>query len=89
MATERHKILTGPSKFDLMLALFDDGQGPRIINFRIMYHEKPFILRVSIKAVQRVGEDFETWSFSGITCYNEHAVKGCFKTDKRTGWLEY
>lgn len=72
MAQQRHcrnySIVGGPSKFDLMLALFDSTrEKPRSVGFEISSEGPHFEkIEVGITAVSHKGGSGEDWNFAGV-----------------------
>lgn len=95
-------ITGGPSKWDLMLGLFDNhSRNPREIEFSIVDpvspgHGEPAVIKkikVVINGVGRESGNGESWIFNGY--WNLHdpsaprnpKVNGYYSTLSRTGWL--
>lgn len=85
MASELLRIVNGPSKFDIMLALFD-RTGDRKIEFKVQDGRK---MTVRIYGVLTHGYE-ETWEITGFTSIVSgvwtEAYKITFRTDKRRGY---
>jgi len=83
-------IKGGPSKWDLMLAVFDGGaEHPRLVMFMVKIEDAP-ILRsffVRITGVDRDDGSGESFMFRG-TALDGRAVQGFYRTDRRTGVIE-
>jgi hypothetical protein len=79
-------IIDGPSKMDLMLALFDGHMGRRTVVFHVQSRTEP--VEVIINEVGQEDGSCESWLFKGWTKKDHNAVKGWFRTDRRAGWLE-
>lgn len=78
---ERFKIINGPSKFDLMCALFKKGTE---IYFTIKNETKHDTVRVRIKGVSSQGEENDAdWVLKGN--YRENSV---YETSD-TGWINF
>ena len=90
----RSLISEGPSKFDLMLALFDgDVHNRRKIIFTITDEGKirSYPGKTTINCVTRESGDGENWLFEGLgeTALCETIeVHGYYSTKLRTGWIE-
>jgi hypothetical protein len=101
MAT-RFEIVDGPSKFDLMLALFDvgfKGKYPRGVIFTIDDKQRkvgwsggqfpPLVFLID--SLSREDGSCENWNWEGV-CVEldiEHLrTKGFFSTKTRKGWVE-
>jgi len=87
----RSEIVGGPSKFDLMLALFDRPP-ERSIEFTVASKDNPgqtFTIGVNIV---RVGRVFGGWEWIGRPSQYDPAnwrwLYGEFRTDTRKGWIE-
>lgn len=88
----RPSILGGPSKFDLMLSLFD-GRTPdfRIISFTVET-EKKFKLDVTVSEVAREDGSGESWLLRGYTAPTagfRREFRAWYRTDRRIGWIEW
>ena len=86
----REKIEDGPSKLDLMLALFDvaGAYGKfRPVSFTL---EGGQSVGVHIGTVHRDDGSGENWGFIGYTVGREpKGIKGFFSTKNRNGWIEF
>jgi hypothetical protein len=81
----------GPSKFDLMLALFDrkPSQNLRTVQFSL---EESSIktITVVIHSVSIEDGSGECWLFTGLEKTQDYRrIKGYFRTDRREGHFEY
>lgn len=79
-------IVEGPSKFDLMLALFD-GNG-RTVTFRTSFDD---VLRARIHSVGIEDGSEESWLISGSYPWLDGATclfEGYYSTRRRTGYLK-
>lgn len=101
----RLKLVNGPSRLDLMIALFEDEFRRHWVTFvtsdaaGIFSHKGKTILLTTINGLTRTvfGEpEFNTpwndrWIFTGVTHYNtiDYPVQGEFNTKTRRGWLEF
>jgi hypothetical protein len=92
MARKRYDVLDGPSKLDLMLALFDGEFGERRLVELIFRDPQnapegldPGIFIV-INGVAREGSGTDTWLFNGFL--ESHPVRGFFSSQIRKGWIE-
>lgn len=90
----RFEIVDGPSKWDLMLALFDRECCPsRMVTFSIRGPQMDlgkhpiFSESFEINEVSQEDGSGENWLFKG-SCFSKHA-HGFFSTRTRKGWLEY
>jgi len=89
MATQELTIVDGPSKFELMLGLFDgNSRNPRSVHFTLLNgsltNDQP--LRVVLCGVSREDGSGESWNFTGYS--NGSNVKGYFSTKSRTGHVQ-
>ena len=85
-----HYLITnGPSKFDLMLSLFDGNKKPRrTVTFQIQ--GGPGEIEVAVTMVRQEDGSGESWLFGGH-CHNSIPtlnVNGYFNTRSRKGWLD-
>ncbi len=94
MALDTQKQITdGPSKFDLMLALFDRAHGPRPVVFYVKQPDQPLIM-VIIHELGLEDGSGASWLFKGSTTDSvggrlpSQRVSGYFRTDKRTGYIK-
>ena len=98
MAT-RKNITYGPSKFDLMLALFDrKSVNTRSIEFRLE-GESNYPLSFVVNGVEVESGSGESWIFKGYLRPEAQfpgsvppppsTAFGYYRTDKRTGWIEF
>lgn len=84
--SEKLEIVNGPSKFDLMLALFDREGGSKI-KLSIQEGEGSNSLEFELHAVGRHGFSKEDWH---IKVTNErHIYEGRYSTQTRKGHIEY
>jgi len=87
---ERRELIDGPSKWDLMLSLFDDTL--RRVTFVCNIGDDSSgnysaSLGVLISAVEREDGSGESWNFKGVD--NAHRfVRGYFSTKSRRGCVE-
>lgn len=87
-------ITSGPSKFDLMLALFDSGPDRvRSVVFESWVNRAKTSYSVHLNSVEREDGSGESWNFKG-TCRtpgapHSHQVEGYFSTRIRTGTLKF
>ncbi|MEK7520155.1 MAG: hypothetical protein AAB581_02875 [Patescibacteria group bacterium] len=86
-------IINGPSKWDLILALFEgDSLSRRQVKFTIRRHipfleflgTEPYVV---INEIGRESGCKETWLFKGYMGENI-TVEGYFHTDNRKGWIK-
>ncbi len=94
MAT-RYTIVKGPSKWDLMLSLFDSTHDyPRPIYFDLRAERlgnMGLTVPVLISLVRREDNSGESWLFEGSFAPihgGGQKIHGWFKTTDRQGWLE-
>lgn len=88
MTNPREKIVQGPSKFDLMIGLFDGkSKDQKLVYFHTELHGQNFQHFVRLNEVTREDGSGESWCFKGVC--NNSQVRGWFRTDKREGWLEF
>ena len=93
-------ITDGPSMFDLMFSLFDEGIGRRVVRFESRDEEGiGGTITVAITSLKRQYEDYNTgWFFSGsahVASRNHpferwegyRKIEGFFATNKRRGWF--
>ena len=93
MATQRLNIVNGPSKFDLMLALFDGAYvNQRKIWFTVLDNSlSRTTLSITLNSVAKEDGSGESWLFDGClytTDYGSRPVTGYFSTKNRKGWIE-
>lgn len=84
-------IIDGPSKFDLMVSLFDGTtESQKVLVFRL---DNQRILNIRITSLQREDGSGENWIFQGFTNHyprpyaEEQHVNGFFSTQNRKGRL--
>ena len=95
MAT-RFNIVTGPGKFDLMLALFDKYQGhDRELEFTIREVNgfrgvKDYPIKFVVVGVELEDGSRESWLIKGRVTHGAVGadVHGWFDTRSRRGWIE-
>ncbi len=93
MATQRFTILNGPSKFDLMLALFDgDSINPRHVSFTVLDNSLAKMgISVALNSLAREDGSSQNWLFTGYLWTTDHdnrSVKGYLSIKNRKGWIE-
>jgi len=88
-------ITAGPSKFDLMLSLFDGNKEPRrTVGFMIQSGKSDFhnrtALEVAITKVSQEDGSGESWCFDGcvVNTRPQFHVTGWFRTSSRGGWVK-
>ena len=83
------KITSGPSKFDLMLALFDrKGSKPRIVSFTFE-DQGVFPFQVIIEQVGIEDGSGESWMIKGAWVRGDiRGFEAHYRTDTRTGWIK-
>lgn len=81
-------IVNGPSKFDLMVALFV-GAGSKQQNVRFQIKETNTLLEVRIQSVEREDGSGESWCFTGMAKLANRTIRvaGYFQTERRTGTI--
>ncbi len=96
MASNQVQITDGPSKLDLMLALFDKKHA-KYISFRM---SGGIELRIYVLSVQKQDSSCESWNIEGyVDIPGNHAPRGAiplkdarkfyYRTDKRTGTISF
>jgi hypothetical protein len=83
-------IVNGPSKFDLMLSLFDGNKTPRrTVDFHLEGVKTR--IQVAITEIQQEDGSGESWNFEGHTQnpFMHFQVCGYFSTSGRTGTLNF
>ena len=88
----RFSVVGGPSKFDLMLSLFDGNQTPRrTVDFQL--EGKKYPISVAILGVQQEDGSGESWNIEGLLWDKHHSegykVKGYYVTKGRAGSLVF
>lgn len=85
------RIVNGPSKFDLMLSLFDGNKMPRrTVKFLLEGIKQE--VEVAIASVEQEDGSGESWNWAGNTrasTVRGYNVKGYFATRGRVGHLEF
>lgn len=88
----RCTIVGGPSKYDLMLALFDgDAFNRRKVTFQLDDRQIGATVDFFINEAAREDSSGESWAFkgagkvAGMSLY----AHGCFSTQIRSGWIEF
>ena len=85
-------IVNGPSKMDLMLALFDDGGvgHRRVIIFTIDGREREGerSIKVVVNAVEREDGSGESWNFKGYFSGSNVPFEGYYSTKRRKGFIK-
>lgn len=80
----------GPSKFDLMLSLFDGNKNPRrTVEFKLEGAREPIV--VAITMVQQEDGSGESWNFQGhLTNYRRgFDVHGYYSSNSRKGYITF
>ncbi|MHB0978223.1 MAG: SH3 domain-containing protein [Minisyncoccota bacterium] len=90
MAKKSFKIIYGPSKFDLMMALFDNtATAPRQVSFQPESGMEA--LSIHLLSIGREDGSGESWLLEGIVFWpdrlSDRKVRGYFSTQRRTGYL--
>ncbi|MEK7641045.1 MAG: hypothetical protein AAB389_03555 [Patescibacteria group bacterium] len=97
MASSRLKIVNGPSKFDVMMALFAKNSDSATVDFEVQEFvagaiEIGTFRKVIISALERESGNGESWMFQGWDCnegpHKATKVEGFFCTRTRTGWMK-
>ncbi len=88
MANKSKKIVRGPSKFDLMIALFhwDGGQ----VEFVLGDRSKQSMYITSVERVDGPNDMAEKWNFTGTAgdaSFDDPKFRGHYSTKTRTGIL--
>jgi hypothetical protein len=88
MATQ-YPIVSGPSKFDIMMALFDWSiKKPRLVKFDHQCRRES--LTVSITSVMAEDGSGESWIVEGnVSDEKLTHYKAYYRTDTRRGWIKY
>lgn len=104
MASQVLKIVSGPSKDTLMLALFyGNDKGERSVEFSVTTEEgeEKAILRVTINKMEREDGSGESWNIGGYVTHKRTAKSGIqpilgnnyfkvwFSTRNRQGTFKY
>ena len=98
----QYDIIDGPSKFDLMLSLFDTNNLiTRMVTFKVVNLPrlcKPAIAdQVCIDRLERSRQEEDLWAFSGFRIADEERktnnhinihYEGMYSTRKRRGYME-
>lgn len=99
MAT-RYEIVNGPSKFDLMMALFAKNVDNATIEFEFAGHINDFwktpctkFRKMTLVSLERNNIGGEVWYLKGYAFVNQkpderRVASGVFSTKSRNGWLE-
>jgi len=87
-------IVNGPSKFDLMLSLFDGNKEPRrTVQFRVRSETGRMEINheVAVTLVQQEDGSGESWNFQGLTWGQSisHRVRGYYSSKRRTGTFNF
>lgn len=89
MATQ-YRIIDGPSKWDLMQALFEPVSANRFVEFRVagLSGKDSCCDRVSISEIAREDGSGESWNLAGNSPggWYFHAY---FSTKNRKGWIKF
>ena len=85
----RFEIVNGPSKFDLMLALFDGNcDHRRIVDFTLLSPQKEHkTFSCIINDLKREDGSGESWLFAGY--FGVNPLHGYFSTKHRKGWIKF
>jgi hypothetical protein len=84
---QRYDITDGPSKWELMLSLFDENRNIIPVLFRVLkvFDNRIYVVITDIGKGQPIGVDFH---FKGHLQGYDTAVRGRFSTQSRDGWIE-
>lgn len=93
MTAQRFNIVNGPSKFSLMVALFDaTSANQRYVSFTILANSlTKMTISVSLNSATREDGSGQNWLFAGylsIANHDNKSVKGYFSIKNRKGWIE-
>ena len=80
----------GPSKFDLMLSLFDGNKEPRrTVEFKLEGAREAIV--VAITAVQQENGSGESWNFEGqlVNYRCGFNVRGYYSSNSRKGYITF
>ena len=100
MTTIHSDISQGPSKFELMMALFDrKSVNTRDVEFRLGANDSALSAHVVITGVEIEDGSGEKWIFKGyvrrVSPHPETSIppppsncRGFYRTDARKGWIE-
>lgn len=83
-------VTGGPSKFDLMLSLFDGNKEPRrTVEFQLEGARAPIVVAVTM--VQQEDGSGESWNFEGhMTNYRRSfRVGGYYSSNSRKGYITF
>jgi hypothetical protein len=85
----RYNITNGPSKWDLMLSLFDGDYRHRrealfFLQLGTIKDAVPFL----INELAREGESGECWNFKGLAGSHRCECHGFFSIKNRKGWVQ-
>jgi hypothetical protein len=84
-------IKSGPSKWDLMLALFDNNvlANPRTVEFEFVENHAPE--KVIVMSVEREDHSGDSWNITGFIpasgVHSQRNVRGYYSTQTRRGDL--
>jgi len=82
---KQENIVSGPTKFELTLALFDHTMS----NGRtVTFTTRDEAIKVAINEVGRESGDGESWLFKGYVPGGAKSVEGYYSTRTNTGWLK-
>ena len=87
---KRFSIVKGPSKFDLMLSLFDGNKEPRR-TVELHLEEARAPIAIAITAIEQENGSGESWIFKGyLTNYRRgFAVSGFYSSSGRKGFINF
>ena len=86
MATETMAIVAGPSKYDLMLGLFEGKEAEFTLRYTGLANSPvDHVVRVRILSVGREDDSNESWMI-GFYVGLQH-FRGYFSTRDRKGWI--
>jgi hypothetical protein len=97
--TQQEAIVGGPSKFELMLGLFDHTDAnKRTVTFTVRRASRVrgvastemdgTAVKIAIDQVGRESGDGESWLFEGSVPGGAKSVTGYYSTRTNTGWLK-
>ena len=99
LRTDRFEIKNGPSKWDMVLAIFDGDElhrrtvnfvvsGPPIVLGDLVLPSLPFVVD-GAKRDHLSEDDWQIWGYPFCGYKHNRYMKGFYSTQSRTGWLEF
>lgn len=88
--SQSFNVIGGPSKFDLMLSLFDGNKDPRrTVEFKLEGAREPIVVAVTM--VQQEDGSGESWNFQGhlINYRRGFDVRGHYSSNSRKGYITF